>query len=424
MVDERDLFQEIEQELAGASTGSDTGGRGFLAFALTLFSLSLLSLACIGSWVFLSESGAVPSVAVLINGTATPTATPTSFPTPLPTATATTQPPTAVPENTPVSVDVPGNDPVATATTPPTATPTLAPTATPTATPLPWPPEVSSAFSHSPSIAGLTLEQVGGENPLQVLATLGHDGSTYLTEMQVLRAQTAGYLGDTSVQANQLLVGPLPPNPLFLLVGKMAGAADFNGQTGLMNMHVPWSETLIEVNLSSALMQQVSNPSLVLNSWPKEGGWVWILARSAELERGLVACRNSLPSLSIFRMPVSEQGCTLLEEMWSDKVEVDAMLVMGIERDGKTIRNLLPQPISEISNRWIYTDLGRHGAQLRTPAWLTDILSFSDARENFGLMRGSWDTESFELSADMVLDANTIDGITTYTLHWQAEETE
>ncbi|HFC12084.1 MAG TPA: hypothetical protein ENJ56_04510, partial [Anaerolineae bacterium] len=420
MVDERDLFQEIEQELAGATGSADSSGRGFLAFALTLFSLSLLSLACIGGWVFLSEAGAVPSVAVLLNGTATPTATATPLPTPLPTATATIPPPptAVVATNTTTSEQAATSNPVATSTTPPTTVPTLAPTATPTATPLPWPPEISPAISHVPSVAGLTLKQIGGENPLQVLAALGHDGSTYLNEMQLVRAQTAGYLGDTSVQADQLLVGSLPPNPLFLFVGQMDGAADFNGQTGLMRMRVPWSETLIEVNLSSALMQQLSNPSLVINSWPKEGGWVWVLARSAELERALIACRNSLPSRSIFRMPESEQGCDLLQTLLNEKVEVDATVVMGLERDGKTMRDLLPRPNEDIRGRWIYADLGRRGVQLRTPAWLADILSFSDARENFGLLRGTWDTEVFQLSADMVLDANTVDGVTTYTLLW------
>ena len=450
MIDERDLYQEIELELSGATPAAQSGGRGFLAFALSLFSISLISLALVAGWIFLSEQGAVPSIAVMLNGTATPTATPTSLPTPEPTNTA-----LPIPTDAPAEADAAGAgaalgsessssdanaaaaagetadaaadavaavDP-ATATPPPlpTETPTPAPTPTPTATPLPWPPEIGMPLGLEPSIAGLSLEQVGGENPLRVLAELGHSGNTYLTEMQLVRAQTAGYLGDTSVQAEQILLGGLPTDPLFLIVGVMEGAADFNGQTGLMRLKVPWSETMIEANLSSALVQQVSNPSLIVNSWPSEGGWVWMLARSAELERGINACRNTLPSKSIFRMPEGERGCDPLQGMMGESVEVDAVVLMGIERDGQTLRSLLPRPAGDTARRWVYADLGRHGAQLTSPSWLTDILAFSDARENFGLLRATWDVESLELTADMVLDANTAEGITTYLLHWQAD---
>ncbi len=439
MVDERDLYQEIELELAGAVAGADSGGRGFLAFALMLFSLSLLSLAVVGGWIVLSEQGVVPSVAVLLNGTPTPTATPTQLPTPLPTSTPLPVPtvePTAdlsSAENTAATDGSDANgagavvnaaaEPTATATPPPTPTTIPSPTPTPTPTPLPWPPEVGRPVSVEPSVAGLTLEQIGGENPLRVLAELGHSGNTYLREMQIVRAQTPGYLNDTSVQAEQLLLGSLPPDPLYLIVGVMEGAADFNGQTGLVRMKVPWSETLVEVNLSSALIQQVSNPSLVLNAWPSEGGWLWMLVRSAELDRGMTACRNALPSRSIFGMPDGEQDCALLQNLLTTNVQMDAVTVMGIERDGSTMRELLPLPTTDITRRWIYADLGRHGVQLRTPAWLTEVLTFSDARQNFGLLRGTWDTETFELSADMVLDADTVDGVTTYVLHWKAEQT-
>ncbi|MGB1251727.1 MAG: hypothetical protein ACPG8W_14005 [Candidatus Promineifilaceae bacterium] len=411
MIDERDLYQEIEDEIAGVLPEEESGGRGFLAFALSLFSIALLSLACVGGWIFLADADAVDSVAELINGTATPTVTPTNTPTPTETPLPT---PTETPTNTPV--------PTKTLIPSPTAEPTETPVPTPTATPLAWPNAVSAPIGVEPSFTSLTLNDVDGSNPLIVLSFLGYQGETYFSEMVPLRALTTNYVGDSSVRPGTPLQGALPDAPLFLFVGKMTQAADFDGQTGMLYLDVPWSDSVVRANLSSALLAQMENPSLVINSWQQQSGWVWLLAESAELDRSFKGCRNSLPEQGRrFEMPRGNWSCDPLKMMLEQEMQVDVQVLHGIQPDGVTIEPLLPVPPSPIIDRWILGDFGRKGFQLFTPGALTDLLSSSTARNSFGLLRGTWNADSNVITATSILESNAVDGKNIYTILWQAD---
>ena len=411
MIDERDLYQEIEDEIAGILPEEESGGRGFLAFALSLFSISLLSLACVGGWIFLADEGAVVNVAELINGTATPTSTPTYTPTPtstpLPTATL-----------------VPTETPVPTNTSTPTATliPTETPIPTPTPTPLVWPSAISAPVGTSPSYVALSLNEVGGTNPLILLSYLGYQGEDYFDEMIPLRALTRGYTGDSSVRAGTPLQGALPSTPLFLFVGRMSQAADFDGQTGTLYISVPWSSTTVQANLSSALLGQMDNPSLVINSWQQTSGWVWMLAEAPELERVMKDCRNTLPPIgSQFAMPAGNWSCDGLQTMLTQQMQVDVQVLQGIQLDGTTLEPLLPKPPRPIVERWILGDFGRKGFQLFAPGALTERLGNSTARNSFGMLRGTWNTEAALLTADIIMESNIVDGNNIYSLLWKAE---
>ncbi len=424
MIDERDLYQEIEAELGGAGivVAPQPQGRGFLAFALSLFSLSLLSLACVVAWIFLSEANVVPSVGVLLNGTATPTVTPSNTPTLLPSPTPTTIPATGTPAPTETAL-------VAIVATNEAATPeptlTLEPTAIPepTATPLAWLPNIGASMGTAPSFTSVALEDIDADTPLQLMTFLGYRGEDYKDELRVVRAQTNGYLGDTSLSGSLKLEGALPEEPLFMFVGKMAQAATFTGQTAVMPLTVPYGETTLNVNLSSAILQQMENPSLVINAWQQESGWIVVIGRSLEIERAITACRNSLAARNPnYIMPISSDTntCDPIAGMLNGSAQLDALVVLGLELDGVTLRNLLPVSPVTIQNRWIFADLGRTGAQLLTPDFIDDVLNNSTARTNYGIVRGTWVADALTLEVNAILDADTIDGLVVYDLHYLA----
>lgn len=430
MIDERDLYQEIEAELGGGGVvlAPERQGRGFLAFALSLFSLSLLSLACVVGWIFLSEANLVPSVAVLLNGTATPTMTPTHTPTLLPSPTP-TEPATVTPSPTDTAVvaiveeEATAIQELPTATVEPTLTlePTVIPD--PTATPIAWLPNIGASLGTAPSFISIALEDIGADTPLQLMTFLGYGGEDYKDELRVIRAQTNGYLGDTSLSGSLQLEGALPEQPLFMFVGKMAQAATFTGQTAVMPLTLPYNEATLNVNLSSAILQQMENPSLVINAWQQESGWMVVIGRSNELTRAVTACRNSLAARNPnYIMPISSDTntCDPIAEMLNGTAQLDALVVLGLELDGVTLRNLLPQSPDPIQNRWIFTDLGRTGVQLITTEFIDNTLNNSTARTNFGMVRGTWVADALTLEVSAVMDADTIDGLVVYDLLYLA----
>jgi hypothetical protein len=180
---------------------------------------------------------------------------------------------------------------------------------------------------------------------------------------------------------------------------------------------------VLNVNLSSAILQQMENPSLVINAWQQESGWMVVIGRSIEIERAITACRNSLAARNPnYIMPISSETntCESLAEMLQNTAQLDALVVMGLELDGVTLRTLLPVPPITIQNRWIYADLGRTGAQLLTPVFIDDVLNNSTARTNYGVVRGTWVPDALTLEVNAILDADTIDGLIIYDLHYLA----
>ena len=434
MTAERDLFQEIEEEIQGSRQASAAMRPKLLGVMIGLLLVSILS----AGWMIWKDTNPVSAVAGLVSrSTETPTPEPTSLPTPIPT---TAPVPTAVPDAAVVDegeavVDgaADGGDTVSAesqtneqpSSTEPTATPPPTNTAEPTAPPEPtatptraWSSLISAPVPAGQVMTGFTLAELNTQAFIQVSALMGYTEDALLGELDYLRAYSRGFIDDTLINADQLLVGAIPDSPLFLMVGQMSAPGDFAGGSGTLFVNVPWSSMQLRAQLTSPLLEQIENPSLVVNSWQVKGGWVWMLVSSPTLERAIESCRNSAPSINTgYFVAAGDWECDSQSALLQGgELEVIVQSLMGIEADGSGLVPLLPRPVNPIADRWVYADFGRYGTQLSLPGDVKGIVQESGM--NFGLLQTSWDGNEF--APKMILQPTFNDGTYVYESLWSA----
>ena len=387
---ERDLYQEIDQDIRQSRVVAQKKMRSII-WILAIVVGVILPLGFFG-WFF-GRNATLPSLAFW-QATATPTVTATAKPSP-----------TFVPIATPVPLILS-----------PTASPTQEASATvpPTETPAPdWSAELNPFLAGDrPTVTELTLGQIRQPAILSLADLLGYRDDALFAQLEFVRALSPNFIDDTTIGANQPLRGGLPNAPLFLLVGQMQDSAEFVGETGTIRLKVPGLDTpVVRVQLAPSLTRQSTNASLIINSWPTKGGWLWILANAPLLENALTRCRNTLPAQSNYTMPAGEWSCTPLRQL-TQQGELDffAELVMGITPAGDGLEPLLAQPATPLTKRWVYADLGARGLSVGVSA--DGLALLQQATSRYGLVRGSWQDGRF--APNLLLQGTDENGVQIY----------
>jgi hypothetical protein len=261
------------------------------------------------------------------------------------------------------------------------------------------------------------MEELGAVAPFSLLTTMGYADGDVFDQMEVIRALTTNYSGDGVLAANRALLGFLPNDPLFLMAGQMLSPADFSAETPSFELGVPWLNRSVKVEMPASLLQQITAPSIIINGWIGNGGNVWIIAESPQLEAAIIACRNSLPSQQPFTYPMPDGiwGCQQQIALLSgqQQIEIRAQVLMGITPDGNTLSPLLPLPPVPLQDRWLFADMGALGAPMALPTETNDILQNNPFTR--GWLQATWQAEQTLLTPTHIFQWAETD----YQLYWK-----